>query len=351
MTTAMTRASTGGGERRTAALGLLLLAPITAEYLYGYDDSTGNVGELLGGLFLFAPLYGGAALIVREATRRAGRGWPTILLLGLAFGVLQAGVVDQSMFNPSYRDIDFWDAWFRSFDVAALGLNPIMALAFTVGHMIWSIAVPIAVVEALVPRSRTTPWLGPLGLTAVVAGFVAAAGGVLWWTLDTQDFTASAGQQAGAVAVAVALVVAAFARPGRVPPPAREPEAPSPVLAGAAVFALLGVHLLANVQPDNGLGSDRLRFLVGGPGFVLDLAALGALGVLLVDWSRRRGWGSVHRLAVAGGALLVNVVTAFASEPIGDVSDTAKYAHNTVGLLAVLVLLTVAYRRDSRLAS
>jgi hypothetical protein len=94
-------------RRIAPALGLLVLAPVCAEYLAGYDDSTGNLSELLGGLFLFAPLYGGAALIIREVTGRTGRGWPAMLPLGLAFGVLQAGLIDHSMFNPSYRDIDY----------------------------------------------------------------------------------------------------------------------------------------------------------------------------------------------------------------------------------------------------
>jgi hypothetical protein len=56
--------------------------------------------------------------------------------------------------------------------------------------------------------------------------------------------------------------------------------------------------------------------------------------------------GSSHELAVAGGVLLANVITAFAAEPIGGVSDTAKYTHNGVGLVAALVLLAIADHRQ-----
>jgi len=149
--------------RRTApALGLFLLAPITAEYLAAYDDSTGNLGELIGGLFLFAPLYGGAALLIREMTRRTGRGWPTIFLLGLAFGVAQAGLIDHSLFNPAYRDVAGWDEMFQATYVPGVGisLNP---LTFATGHMIFSVAAPIALVEALVPGRARSPWLGRAG--------------------------------------------------------------------------------------------------------------------------------------------------------------------------------------------
>ncbi|GAA2662442.1 hypothetical protein [Streptomyces vastus] len=55
--------------------------------------------ELLAGLLILAPLYGTVAVLIREITRRTGRGWPTILLLSAAFGVIQAGLIDQSLFD------------------------------------------------------------------------------------------------------------------------------------------------------------------------------------------------------------------------------------------------------------
>lgn len=143
--------------RIAAVCGLLVLAPVSAEYLYGYDDSTGDLTELLGGLLIFIPLYGAAAVIIREAARRAGRGRPTILLLGTAFGVLQAGLIDHSMFNPNYRGIEYWDDIFGPTVVPGLGVSLALAVQFTVGHLVWSIAVPIAIVESFVPARRTTP--------------------------------------------------------------------------------------------------------------------------------------------------------------------------------------------------
>jgi hypothetical protein len=69
-------------------------------------------------LFVLAPVYGGAALLIREVTRRAGRGWPTILLLALAFGLLLEGVVNQSLFNPEYAHAHLLDRGF----LPALGI-------------------------------------------------------------------------------------------------------------------------------------------------------------------------------------------------------------------------------------
>jgi hypothetical protein len=334
------------------ALGLLFLAPVTAEYLYGYDESTGNVAELVGGLVVFAPLYGGAALLTREFARHARRGWPTILLLGLAFGVLQAGLIDHSMFNPSYLDIEYWDEMFRSSHLAALGVNPNLALAFSIGHMIWSIAVPIAITEAIVPLHRTTPWLGNAGLAVTASGFVLAAAFVVWWHLDEEDFLPSAGQFAGAATVVIVLGVAAFSVPRRLRSPGQR-HTVSPWVVGATALAIIavptGVELALDaldIDTSWWRHAEASWFLIGWSGFAWNLALLATLGLLVVRWSRSQGWGPAHHLAVAGGVLLANVITAFAAEPIGAVSDTAKYTHNTIGLLAVFALLAITIPRQ-----
>ena len=88
-----------------SALLLAVLSPLCAEYLYGYDTSTGRPSVLVLSLLIFGPLYGCAALLVREAVARAGWNWTRVVLLGAAFGVVQAGLVDQSVFDSSYRDI------------------------------------------------------------------------------------------------------------------------------------------------------------------------------------------------------------------------------------------------------
>ena len=59
------------------AIGLWLLSPLVAEYLLGDLPITA-----IGRLAVFAPRYGGGALLIREITRRTARGWPTILTLG-----------------------------------------------------------------------------------------------------------------------------------------------------------------------------------------------------------------------------------------------------------------------------
>ncbi len=66
------------------AIALYFLAPLVAEYLLGDFPLT-----YLPLLLLLAPMYGGGALLIREVTRRLGRGWPTMMVLALAYGVFE----------------------------------------------------------------------------------------------------------------------------------------------------------------------------------------------------------------------------------------------------------------------
>jgi hypothetical protein len=128
-------------HRRTRwllAIGLLILSPACAEYITGYDDSTGKPLELVGNLLIFSPLYGAAALLIRELARRFGVGWLEIIALSAAFGIVQAGVVDQSLFSESYRQIEYWNDLVQPTWIEQLGCGAYPAMVFIVGHVIWS---------------------------------------------------------------------------------------------------------------------------------------------------------------------------------------------------------------------
>ncbi|MFD9940792.1 hypothetical protein ACFWYW_35950 [Nonomuraea sp. NPDC059023] len=317
------------------ALGLLLLAPACAEYLSGYDTSTGNVTELLGGLIVFVPLYGAAALLIREGARRAGRGWPTMFLLAAAFGVLQPGLIDQAMFNPSYRDISFLAPMLEPTYIPQLGIGAYLSLHWVAGHVVFSICAPIAIVESFMrPERRTTPWLGWPGTVVTAVAFAGAAWFVVRWHLETENFVPSTGQLAGAGAVVLALVAVAFAvrtRPG----PADSRPAPGPWVVGGVTFVLMSVSQVL----------EWTTSLVDWTGFAVYAGRLAVLAVLLVLWSRRTGWGQIHRLAAAGAALLAQAAGAFVTQPIGDVSTAAKLGHNTAFALGVVVLIIVAGKK------
>jgi hypothetical protein len=165
-----------GKRRRLAALALLALAPWAAECSWGGFTAV----EVPFVVVVLAPMYGGAAVLIRETARRTGGGWPTIVLLAAAFGVVQAGLVDRSLFNPTYLD----DTEFAAGAVEARRtLVPLLrfsadnAIAYISGHVALSICAPIAIVESFARPPRHRPWLGAPGL--IVAGVLYLLGSMM----------------------------------------------------------------------------------------------------------------------------------------------------------------------------
>jgi hypothetical protein len=307
--------------RVAPAVGLFLLSPLVAEYLLG------NIAfsEILGALFL-APMYGCAALLIREVARRAGRGWPTMLLLAVAYGVLQPGLLDQSLFNPTYEGYDFQTVA----HVPVLGISAHYALAFVVGHAVWSIAVPIAMVETLVPDRRTTPWLGRAGLAVTAVVFL--VGATVIFRDQTEGFRATVPQMTGTVAVTVALVAAAFA-PGRRPRPRADRPAPRPWLAGLAALVAANVFF---VRPESWLG------------VAVGVVVVAVMAVAVTGWSRRPGWSDAHRIALAGGALTAYAWGGFALLSMEGAATAFNLAGQLLLVLGAAALLLAAVRAARR---
>lgn len=316
-------------RRLLPALGLLLLSPVCAEYLIGYDQIIGRPRELLAGLLILAPLYGTVAVMIREAARRTGRGWPTILLLSAAFGLVQAGLIDQSLFNPHFVDEPSWDRERLPTLVPVLGISLQPALNFLAGHVIWSFAAPIAVVESFTPRLADRPWLRRGGMAMMVVLYI--LGAAVIFREHTRNFMASPAQLGVTAAIVSALIAAAFALPRR-----REPlpgRVPAPWLIACTAVALLATHQL--VPPT-------------WAGVALDVSVLSLGAGLLLWWSSRAQWGRFHVLAVSGSALVVNSGLSFVVDPNGHVVYAVKYAANATLMLGVLALLTAAHRQLRR---
>jgi hypothetical protein len=320
----------GAARRWAAVLGLLLLSPFCAEFLIGYQGPLTGPVELLAGLVFLAPLYGTAAVLSRELARRAGRGWPTILLLSAGFGLVQAGLIDQSLFNHDFTGEAYW----RSLPTLLPGVDVDAAqlVTFVGGHVVWSFAAPVAVVESAAPRLGDRPWLGWPG-TAVVA-LLYLAGAVFFHheLVDKAGFHANPVRLAGTAALVAALGLAAFALPRRASCSLR--RAPRAPLAGAAVLVLLAVDVLA-VDSHGWLGVAAAAL------------ALAAGGGLLLWWSGRAGWGRRHVLAAAGAALLLYAVVSFWVDPLG-ASYRLKYTSSAVVLAGVLAMLGWAWWRAGR---
>ncbi len=302
-------------------LALAVLAPVCAEYLWGYDDSTGHPGTLVGNLIIFTPLYGCPALLIREVARRRGLGWPGIVLLAAAFGVIEAGLVDQSMFSRDYRDIPYWHDIADPTYVAPIGLSIFLAVSFVANHVIASIAGPIALVEGLAGRRALEPWLGRPMIVVTTLLYLGACALVYADMLNTEGRIASPWQLVGAGAAA-ALLIAGALLCGRRPRIQRAGATPSPWLVALVAFV---VGLASQTLPPSPLGTDVLLMIYG--------TAAAAIWWL----SGRSGWDRAHAAAVALGALSAFAIGSFRTDPIGHVTDAEKLGHN----VALLVLVTL----------
>jgi hypothetical protein len=326
-------ASSSRRNRWTSVVCLLVLAPVCAEYLAAYDDSTGDPGALLLGLAFFVPLYGCPALLIREIARRTRMTWIGVVALATAFGIVQAGIVDQSIFRLTYRDLPAWADWATPTYIEPLGFSAYLALTFVTGHVIASFCAPIAIAEALVPERRTEAWLGPVGLGVTAGLYLTAAGVILDEHLVTESAAISTTQFVVTMLVVVALVVVAVSM-GRARREATDRWCPP------ALVLFLG---------GGALGVGKEYFGVTWPGVAAHAALLAVVAGLLLWFARSTSWTRVHELAVAAGFVTALAISGFMTTPLfGEVSTFQRYAHSSVLAVAITALVLVGLRSTAR---
>ncbi|MQM25964.1 hypothetical protein [Glycomyces albidus] len=320
-------------RRLAPAFALVLLAPVCAEMLSGYDVTTGDPAGILATILFGAALYGAPALLIRETARRAGLGWPGVLLLAAALGIVQAGIIDQSLFSTGYRGIDYWDDMTVPTWIDPLGISAAAALTFVGGHVLWSFTAPIVLVEAIDAPGRQRPWLRVPGLAATSLLYFAAGAMVLRDHLRSESDHASPAQLAGAAAAAAVLIALAFMSARR-PPRSTDRRVPPPAVLIPATAAAL---FAASVSPT-------------WTGFAVAAALVLAGGAAIAHWSRSRRWSRRHDVALAAGALLAVVLPSFLTDPLGETDPVAKYGHNLAMTALVAALSWWAMRRAAALA-
>ncbi|HEY3705489.1 MAG TPA: hypothetical protein VGL22_10540 [Terracidiphilus sp.] len=319
----------GSFFRRIApAVALFFLSPLIAEFLLG-DFPLTQIGILL----ILAPFYGGGAILIREITRRTGRGWPTILTLALAYGILEEAFTTQTLFNPDYLGLHLH--LLEPAFIPALGISAWWTVFVLTLHTVWSISVPIAIMEALVPRRAHTPWLKGLGLAIVTVLFVLIACMMTRHQIDTDShhFMASRTQLAVSAVCCIVVAIAAFLLPRR-SDQKRPGTAPNPWISGALSLAACSIFLVA--PRTWGWGAVAIYL-------ALDLVMI----IAALAWSRHAGWNNLHILSLAGGAALSYAWHAFIQQPVTGKADAAMRIGNAVLALGTILLLYAAARRTS----
>lgn len=279
---------TPGGDRR-AALVLVVLAPLSAEVTLGSTPL-----RMIWLVLLWLPIYGAGVLLIREIARRHGLRWPALLLLGLAYGIVEEGVALQALSSPGLYGAGDWAP-------RLLGLNSAYTGVMLPYHAVFSVAIPIALTELLFPASRTAPYLrrGGLAGTAVTAVLGVALLRVAVPPARDPGYLMPVPVLVGCALAVVLLAVAAFRLP-------RTPSAPRPAPGPWAQFAFGAVTafgFLALLYPFG--GATRPAFTHGGWTWL----PMGAALVLLAGtaWLIAR-WGERHVLPLSSGALIAHTV-------------------------------------------
>jgi hypothetical protein len=322
------RVPTDDRRRRRLAWSLVLAAPLVAEFV------SGNLPIVYVWLLVvYAPLYGGAALLVRELGRRSVRPWSVIVTLGLAFGVFEEAFLSFSLFNPDYADLRLLDfGW-----IPALGVGAWWTIFVVVLHAVWSICVPIVLVEAFADDAADGPWLSRRAMLVPALAIALGAAATVGVTVSEDDFVPSVSQLVGAAVVVGLLLVVAVALATRAPArsssrAARDAPTPMRLLLTSAAAATAFVAGAAQVGP--------AAVAVG-----VDLVLLVAVVVVVRRWSATRGWSARHRLALAAGALVPHVAFALVQRSLVEVPLAVDVVGDVVFGAGIAVVVVLGWRR------
>ncbi|WP_433832682.1 hypothetical protein ACQP2E_16760 [Actinoplanes sp. CA-015351] len=318
-------------RRWMSVVALLVLAPWTAECSWGGF----TVADYPVVILFLGPLYGGAAVLIREVARRSGGGWPVIVLLAAAFGVVQAALVDQSLFNPDFLDdTEFAGMTSSATLIPRFGFSAEEAFNYVGNHVLLSICAPIMLVESAQREPwRHRPWLGRWGLLGF--GVLYLLGSLMIFS-DSEDgrkgFVLAPEQAWLAVSVVFVLVAAAMLARWRRAPQRREGCVPHPLLCGLLLLAL----------------QLSLWFFSGWPLVGATTVAAATAVAVVVTWSRRAGWDQRHVVTGWSAGLLAAAAGAFFAPAYRPASPLMALVSDLTVVGVVLALVIGAYLLAAR---
>lgn len=292
------------GSRAAPAIALMLLAPLIAEVLPG--------ATRFGSIFVFPIemcVWGGGAVLIREAVRRLGLGWRNMLLLALALAVAEEWLIQQTSLAPMVIALK-GEVYARSH-----GINYVYFLWALAYESVFVVLLPVMLAEMIFPARRAAGWLNRTGLAIFPVLF--AIGALLAWYSWTRIartmvfhvplFTPSTGQIAIALAAIALLALVAlgpwrrrFARPSAPRPPAP----PVAIGVAGAVWAVLWYALLVLAF---GLRPGFPPMIAVAAGLLLSAAAIAVLPGMIAH----RDWRGAHSYALVLGTLSGSMAVSF----------------------------------------
>lgn len=322
---------------KRAAWLLVVLTPLIAELALGSTPIT-----LAWLVILWVPVYGAGVLLIRELTVRAGRGWPSLVLLGVAYELLEDGIGLQALTSPHLYDAAQWGLRVFGFNVPYWEANALY-------HVVFTVLIPIALVELIFPAHRGRPYLKTRTMTGVVALVAILGTGILRVSVPpSQD----PGYQAPvplvitfAVFIVVMGIIALFVLPRRCGVDgSRLAPRTAPADNGIASVHLWWWRIGAGAAVLVGMFLTFPMFGAAQPAFtqgrlvivplVLTVVLAAACGYVLNAAVRSHQWSDRHTLAVIAGALVAH--------SLGGMAFFMPDTVNLIGLVVIIVATILA---------
>lgn len=278
-------------------------------------------------LIAFSLYYGSGAILAREMSLRWHRGWPSVLLFGAAFAVIQEGLGTKVFFDPTRTEVSPLVNY-----GTADGVHWVFVIQLIIYHAVYSISVPILLVELMFPSRRHERWVGGLGLILALVCLIV----VTWLLFLIYPFQPPAGPYVSAAVLAIIFCVLARFAPvtrGERPFQTRGWSARmywlSGLIAGGLLFLVSFGAPSANVPP-----------LVTAVALLAIAIGCGWLVALKSVWGRT--WSDRDQLALAAGLLSPLIALAFFQETRG------RSGSILVALAAAVLLIWLARRNSTR---
>ncbi len=282
-------------RNRKAAWTLALLTPIIAELTFGSTPL-----HLAYLLILWLPIYGAGVLLIRELVMRTGRGWPSIIVLGLAYELAEDGLGLQALTSTHLYHTADWAPQILGFNIAYWVLNIIY-------HIIFSVVIPIFITNLLFPAFKDRPYLKKGGLVWVTL-FALIGVGLLRITVPpSQDpgYDQPLALVIGYIIAIIAVGVIAL----RILPRKKQTtliEQPVPSSRSLVLFGTVGMMLVFGLMYPFA-GAHQPLFTQGAWAYIPISA--GVVIALLAykyinKWTQAVSWNSQRALALASGALV-----------------------------------------------
>lgn len=189
----------------TPAQTLFLLSPLLGEVVSSYLSPLEFINPLIF-VITIVP-YGCGAQIVRELLVRHRKGWISLILLGVAFGLFFEGIVTRVLFNPNWEDLGVLAEYTHIH-----AFNWTLAVGIVHFQAVISIICAILLAEMIYPSRRDESWISTR--TLLYCG-IALPGWTLVIGLFVSFFPPPGGAAAlmGVVAVLIALALRIPAEP------------------------------------------------------------------------------------------------------------------------------------------